>query len=309
VATSTALLATWAMAGHASADSAAPLTIAVNLVHLMALSTWLGGLAMVAVSLRPASRADDLAAVMPRFSQLAFSCVTALVLTGTYLAWREVGSLAALWSTEYGRVLLVKLTGVLALVALGNLGRRWVQRHLPSPPRRPAILPASAGIVPIGQLTFRPLEYGRPQLARLHRGIMAELGIAGVVLALSSALVVVVPARQDYVVPFHRTVSTADLRVDLDLASPRVGDAILHVRVHTAEGRPLAVTAMHGSIALASAGLGPLALQPVSRDGASASGAADLKVTLPARGTWTLQLTVQTSSLDATAMSAPLAVS
>ena len=309
---SAALMATWALAGHAATGSAAPVAISANLLHLMAMSTWLGGLALVAVSLRPASRADDLAEVLPRFSRLAFTCVSLVVLSGTYLAWREVGSVAALRSTEYGRLLLVKLLGVVALIALGNLARHWVQRHLASPPRRPIMPPGIAGIagiVPVGEMTFQPVEYGRPELTRLRRGVFAEIGIAGLVLALSSALVVVLPGRQDYVAPFHRTLTTANMRVDLDVPSPRVGDSVLHVTVHSPDGRPLPVTSMRGSIALPSAGLGPLTLQPVSRGGASTTGATDLKVTLPARGIWTLNLSVQTSPLDATAMSAKLPVS
>lgn len=307
--TTAALIATFAFAGHASAGSAAPLAISANILHLMAVSTWLGGLALIAVSLRPASRADDLAAVLPRFSRLAFACVAVIVLSGAFLALREVGSVAALLSTEYGRLLLVKVTGVVALVAVGNLARRWVQRHLPSPPRRPFLPPGTAGIVPVREMTFEPVEHGRPELARLHRGVFAELGIAVLVLALSSALVVVLPARQDYVPPFHKTVTTADMRVDLDVASPRVGDTVLRVRVHTPDGRPVAVTAMRGSITLSSANLGPLALQPVSKGGASSAGATDMKVTLPARGVWTVRLTVQTSPVDATALSAQLPVS
>ena len=236
--TSAALMATWALAGHAAAGSGSPVALAANLLHLLALSTWLGGLALVAVSLRPASRTDDLAAVLPRFSRLAFACVALIVLTGTYLAWREVGSVAALWSTEYGRLLSVKLIAVVALIALGNLARRWVQRHPPSSPRRPVLSPGTAGIVPVGEMTSQPVEYGQPELARLHRGIFAELGIAGLVLALSSALVVVLPAQQDYVAPFHTTVTTAAMRVDLDLASPRVGDAVLRVTVHTRTAVP-----------------------------------------------------------------------
>jgi copper transport protein len=308
-ATSAALMATWALAGHAATGSAPPLSIAANLLHLMALSTWLGGLTLVAVSLHPASRAAELASVLPRFSRLAFACVALIVLTGTYLAWREVGSFVALWSTEYGRLLLVKLIGVLALIALGNRARGWVQRHLPSSPRRPVLLAGTAGIMPVEEMTFRPVEYGQPELARLHRGVFAELGIAVLVLALSSALVVVLPARQDYIAPFHRTLVTADMRVDLDVPSPGLGDAVLHVRVHTPDGRPLPVTAMRGSITLSSARLGPLALQPVSKDGSSAAGATDMKIALPARGIWTLNLTVQTSPVDATALSVRLPVS
>ena len=307
---SAALMTTWALAGHAATGSASPVAVAVNILHVMAMSAWLGGLALVAVSLRPASRADDLAGVLPRFSRLAFACVTTIVLTGTYLAWREVGSIAALRSTEYGRLLLVKLIGVVALIALGNLGRRWVQRHLSLTARRPILFPATGlGIVPVQEMTFRPVEYGQPELARLHRGVLAELGIAGLVLALSSALVVVVPAQQDYVAPFHKTFAASSVRVDLDVASPRVGDSILRVTVHTPDGRPVRVTAVSGLITLASAQLGPLALQPVSKGGASTSGVTDMKVTLPARGVWTLQLTVQTSAVDATALSTQLPVS
>ncbi len=307
--TSAALMATWALAGHASTGAVPALTITANLVHLMGMSIWLGGLALVAVSLRPVSRADDLAAVLPRFSRLAFACVVIIVLSGTLLALSEIGSVAALRSTEYGRLLLVKLIGVLALIALGNLARRWVQRHLPSPARRPVLPPGTYGIVPVGEMTFQPVTYGPAELARLRRGVAAELGIAVLVLALSSALVVVLPARQDYVPPFRTVTGTAALRVDLEVPSPRVGDTVLHVRVHAPDGRPVAVTAMRGSISLPSARLGPLVLQPVSRAGASATGASDLTLTLPARGTWTLQLTVQTSPVDATALSVRIPVS
>ena len=306
--TGTALMATWAIAGHASTGPEVAITVAANLVHLMAMSTWLGGLALVAVALRPARLVDDLAAVMPRFSRLAFACVVVIVLTGTYLAWREVGSLDALQSTEYGRLLLVKLTGVLALLGLGNLARRWVQRHLPSVPRRPALLLHLGGITATQEMTFRPAEYGRPELARLHRGVVAELGIAGAVLALTSALVVIVPARQDYVAPFHRTITTTALTVDLDLPTPRVGEAVLRVTARTPDGRAAPLTGVHGSLTQTAAGLGPLALTPLSPDGASTSGVSDLSFTLPAQGSWTVNLTVQTSTAAQTALTAELDV-
>jgi Putative copper export protein len=226
-ATSAALMATWAFAGHAAVGDAVPLAIAANLTHVVALTLWLGGLALVAVVLRPAARTVDLAAVLPRFSRLAFACVATLVATGTFMAWREVGSLDALISTEYGRVLLVKLLGVLTLVALGNLARRWVQRHLPSPPRSRIPLGA-VGVVPATVMTFQPLEYGPQEVRRLRRGILAELGIAAVVLGLTTALVVIVPARQDVVRPFHRVLNAPGLTVVVDVPTPRVGDAILH---------------------------------------------------------------------------------
>ncbi len=313
-AVSAGLMVTWAMAGHAATGTVAPLAVAANVVHLVAMSTWLGGLALVAIALRPAARVGDLAAVLPRFSRLAFTCVLVIVATGTFLAWREVRSLDALRSTEYGRLLLVKLAGVVALVALGNLARTWVQRHLVTTTRRPPLVPPLAGVVPVREMTFRPLEAGPGQLRRLHAGLVAEIGIAVAVLGLTSALVVIVPAQQEYVAPFHKTVTTNGTIVDLDLAEPRVGDTVLHVIVRGADGRPMAVTAMRGSMTLPAGGLGRLDLQPVlsggvSAAGASATGEEDLKVSLPARGTWTLRLTVQTSPVEATALSADIIVS
>ena len=256
---SAALLATWAFAGHAAVGDATPLALVANLAHLSALTLWLGGLVLLAVVLRPPDRAGALARVLPRFSRLAFACVATLVATGTFMAWREVGSVDALTSTEYGRVLLAKLVGVVALVAVGNMARRWVQRHLPPPPRRRMPL-GVAGIVPSTVMTFRPVAYGPPEVRRLRRGIIAELVIAALVLGLATALVVIVPARQAYVRPFHRVLRASGVTVVVDLPSPRMGDAVLHVAVTTADGRPQPVTGLSGSISLVSHRIGPLPL-------------------------------------------------
>ena len=307
-ATSAALMATWAFAGHAAVGDAVPLAIAANLTHVFAMTLWLGGLALVALILRPADRSADLATVLPRFSRLAFACVATLVATGTFMAWREVGSLDALTSTEYGRVLLAKLLGVVTLVALGNVARRWVQRHLPSPPRRWIPLGA-AGVAPATVMTFRPLEYGQPEVHRLRRGVVAELVIGALVLGLTTALVAIVPARQDLVRPFHRVLNAAGLNVVLDIPTPRVGDAVLHIKVTTTDGRPQPITALSGSIFLVSPRTGPLPLRPRSGGGASSSGSEDVDVNLPGRGEWTLRLSVQTSPIDAAAFSTPVPVS
>jgi len=304
---SAALMATWAFAGHAAVGDAMPLALVANLAHLLALTLWLGGLVLIAVVLRPPDRAGALAGVLPRLSRLAFACVATLVATGTFMAWREVGSLDALTSTEYGRVLLAKLIGVVALIAVGNLARRWVQRHLPSPPRSRMPL-GVAGILPSTVMTFRPVEYGPPEVRRLRRGIIAELVIAALVLGLTTALVVIVPARQAYVRPFHRVLRASGVTVVLDLPSPRMGDAVLHVTVTTADGRPQPITGLSGSISLVSLRIGPLPLGTGSAGPTSSSGR-DLEVNIPARGDWALRLSVRTGLTDATSFSTQLPVS
>ncbi len=136
-----ALAATWAAADHAGIGSQVPLSLASDTVHLSAVALWLGGLTMLAtIVLRrpgsPASRpagtpaskkrrsatAETVQAV-ERFSPVALACVGTIVLTGTYQAWRNVGSWLALVDTTYGRLLLIKIGAMCVLIGLGYLAR------------------------------------------------------------------------------------------------------------------------------------------------------------------------------------------
>lgn len=179
-----ALLATWPLVGHSAIGDASALAISVNLVHTFAMTVWLGGLVLIVVGMR-GEQAADLAVVLPRFSRLALAAVSTLVATGTFMTWREVGSLSALTATTYGRVLLAKLVGVLILILLGNLARLWVRGYLSAGIRGRA----AADPPPGGELVVPG------QAAALWRGLLAETTIALGVLALTAALVVIVPAR------------------------------------------------------------------------------------------------------------------
>ena len=169
-----ALCLTWPLVGHSSAGSFVPAAVLVNLVHTLAMTGWLGGLVLVLAGLGTQEQAE-VVAVLPRFSRLAFTAVITLVVTGSYLAWREVGSLGALTGTTFGTVLMVKLAAVVALLALGNLARRWVQRE---------VVAGSDDVVAEGDVR------------RFRLGVVAETVIAAGILALTSALVVIIPAAQ-----------------------------------------------------------------------------------------------------------------
>ncbi len=111
-----ALPVTWAGAGHSGVGNIEAL--AIDALHLVAMSAWLGGLVLLWTALfaRPVSEA---ASVLARFSPLAATCVGVLIVTGVYQAWRGVGSLAALSGSDYGRVLLYKVAAIALLVWLG----------------------------------------------------------------------------------------------------------------------------------------------------------------------------------------------
>ena len=121
-----ALACTWALADHASVGIQVALAVPLDVVHILAMSFWLGGLATVLVGLRtPVSGGGIGVAQVRRFSTVAMCSVSALVATGVYQAWRGLGSWGALTSTTYGRLLLVKIGAVVVILAAAWISRRW----------------------------------------------------------------------------------------------------------------------------------------------------------------------------------------
>jgi copper transport protein len=275
-----AALATWSLAGHPAAGPQSALAVVADMLHIAAVCAWLGGLVLLSVALTVSDRAADLARVLPRFSKLAFACVVVLVVTGTYQAWRDVGwSLGALPGTAFGRLLLVKLAGVLVLLGFGWLARRWLARRLPG--------------------TGSTAAPTRAEVTVLRRGLAGELLVGAAVLAFTGILVATVPARQSYVVPYRQTVRAAGMSVGVSVDRPRVGDTQVHLSVRGADGQQRAVSKVTASLVLPARGLGPL---PVQVSGT------DLRVSFPAAGTWTLRVTVQTGRFDATALAVSIPV-
>ncbi|WP_051940137.1 copper resistance CopC/CopD family protein [Phaeacidiphilus oryzae] len=128
------LAATWALADHASVGMQVGLAVPVDIVHLLAMAGWLGGLVTLVVGLRRAESEGgaDRAAVR-RFSTLAFWSVAALAASGTYQAWRGLGSWSAFTDTDYGRLLLVKLGCVAVILGAAYLSRTWTATLSPPP--------------------------------------------------------------------------------------------------------------------------------------------------------------------------------
>jgi copper transport protein len=122
-------LAAVAAGGHSSSARLSGIAFSADLVHLIAASVWLGGLAVIAIAWVP--RLGELGAVgrrrvvevvLPRFGAVAVPAFFTLVVAGGLNAVTELGSPQALWSTGYGRVLLVKtsLVGVVALLSYAH---------------------------------------------------------------------------------------------------------------------------------------------------------------------------------------------
>jgi copper transport protein len=57
------------------------------------------------------------------------AAVATLAVTGTIQAWREVGTVDAITTTWYGRLVVAKVVLLAVLIGLGYLTRRIVQRR------------------------------------------------------------------------------------------------------------------------------------------------------------------------------------
>ncbi|MFF7265967.1 copper resistance CopC/CopD family protein [Streptomyces sp. NPDC008159] len=124
---SVGLAGTWAAAEHASAGIQVPVAMTSSVLHLLAMAVWLGGLTALLTVLYRAPETLS-AAVVTRFSRLAFASVVVLVVTGVYQSWRGLGSWSAFTTTAYGQVLLAKLAVVALLLAAAAFSRRWTAR-------------------------------------------------------------------------------------------------------------------------------------------------------------------------------------
>ncbi|MGH3001847.1 MAG: copper resistance CopC/CopD family protein [Gaiellaceae bacterium] len=121
------LVAAPTLSGHAlDPDQPRAVSIPLDLAHAAAAAVWLGGLlAVVFVLPRTAPRTVERELVVHRFSRVALAAVVAIALSGLGRALTELGAVSQIWSTSYGRVLIVK-TGIF----LPLLGAGWVNRAL-----------------------------------------------------------------------------------------------------------------------------------------------------------------------------------
>jgi copper transport protein len=115
--------------GHPRAADPAWLGVLGNGLHVVAAGIWVGGLLALVITLRVRKGDPGVVRIVGRVSQLAAVSVGLLVIGGLSVAWSELGGLAPLFDTDYGRLLLVKL-GLLGLVLAGAAYNRY--RLVPS---------------------------------------------------------------------------------------------------------------------------------------------------------------------------------
>jgi copper transport protein len=128
LAAATAALVVPGLAGHAAQTSPRGASLVLDWIHLASGSIWIGGLiGLIAAwwGLGSERRIAGLSVSVPRFSRVAFVSVMALIASGTVAAVIHLPTLSSLWTTSYGKALLVKIAflGAAMLIAPINMLR------------------------------------------------------------------------------------------------------------------------------------------------------------------------------------------
>ena len=105
---------------HGSSSGRHGLAIGALVIHVIALSFWVGGL----FGLTQLNKEQKLIA-LPRFSELALWSAITVVITGAATAWTRLDSIEA-WQSKYGVITLLKISLAVTLVGFGALHRRWI---------------------------------------------------------------------------------------------------------------------------------------------------------------------------------------
>ncbi|MFE8912781.1 copper resistance CopC/CopD family protein [Streptomyces globisporus] len=215
----TGIAATWAMSEHASTGIQANIAMPVDVLHLLAVAAWLGGLASLLVALY---RTPDIgSAAVRRFSTVAFGSVVVLAATGIYQSWRQVGSWSALTGTRYGQLLILKVALIAVLLTVAWFSRRWTGRltdpavaseEAPGdaaedeaaeaddvtedadPERAAQLARQRAALTATKKKRIRDAD---PQRSGLRRSVLAEAAVAVVLLAVTTMLTSTEPGRTE----------------------------------------------------------------------------------------------------------------
>jgi copper transport protein len=277
-------IATWSVSGHPYASPIPTVTVVADMIHIAAMSVWLGGLVMLAVFLLPKANAAELSAIVPVWSRWAAYAVGALILTGIAQGLVEVGSVSALFTTGYGQLLIAKVVLLGAVLLVASYSRRMVG--------------------PI-------MEKAKGAAGRLRRLVATESVGALAIIAVASVLVQVTPARAPAADTAASTIQSAVLpdpggllTLTVDESPAKVGANELHMFANKPDGTPINVEEWTVTASLPSAGIEPITVLVLNLGPGHAQG----EVSLPKEGSWTFNFTIRTSKFDDAVLSTNFSV-
>ena len=269
---SAATLASLSLGGHARTGRWTALALPLDVVHLYSGALWFGGLAVLTLLVLP--RLVDDTGVVDRFSRLAAACVGVVTLTGAVQGYRQLGTVRGLRSTDYGRVLVIKVVLVALVAVLGGLSRSLVRaRHQVDDD------------VDVADLR-----------RRLRRSVGFEACVGVAVLAATSVLVAANPNGAAADAAFSAAKVVRSTVIETTLVPARTGPVTVHVYASDPSAGLTATFGATATMALPSRGITGIQV-PIRRTGRAHWSAYGFVV--PIRGDWRLTVTVTIGDLVA----------
>jgi copper transport protein len=285
----------FAPSGHSSTAATPLVAMGALIVHVLAMSAWLGGLVAVGLTLahrRHVRTAQREALMLRRYAATAAIWVGAGLACGVLVAVLAMPEVTSLWHSRWGLVVAGKLaaTAVVLTLAILNRGALSLPDH-PGDRTRPLLAETAAFTSVDGE--WDDVRRSGPSSRGLRVRIGAEAGVLALAAAVSAALVQADPGAgaREYLRVVSMGSRVAAVRSD-DLTA---GRPKLQVYVRTYEGRT-DVNVTNLSIRFS----GP--------DGASGPRydlvrgprreAFESDVELPTAGRWTMELSYRVSAVD-----------
>jgi copper transport protein len=181
--------------------------VALDYLHVIAISVWLGGVAAFSYVAMPSARADDprqLGRTVWRFSLTALVAVAVIVTTGALQSLSRLVLVEDLVETPYGIALLAKVVLLVGLLGLGALNLLvWGPR----------------------------MRRGLAASAQFWRGLIGETALFAGVLVAAAFLTAFAPPAQASGAAFDETKHVSGIRIELLTASTLPGRNRFVVRV------------------------------------------------------------------------------
>ncbi len=281
-----ALLAAVAAGGHAVTGAAIPLGFAATVVHLVAMSTWVGGLVTLVIVLDR----RDLWRGLARFSPLALGAVVALAITGVVNVWRQLGTPGAITDGGYGRWLIVKLVVVGLVVVAAAVSRATLRRGSSAVATAPSLSTVGAAA----------RSRGAPDV--LRRSVLLEVVGMAVVLVATVGLVDSPPPKSlagEEAESITVIATRDDLSAQIDLVPAETGGTTMHVTLSAVAGEEQEADEITVTAALPAQQLGPIEFPMVpAGDNHVTTNDADF----PVPGVWEITVTARFGDFDQVAM-------
>ncbi len=254
-------LFSFSASGHPNSLDPAVLWIAIDMAHLAAIAVWLGGLAALLVAGKVTLGKPEGERFARRLSLVATFAIPVVVATGVAQGLRLAGGLDDVTATDWGRLLLTKVTVVVVVLALGGVSR-WLLAH--------------------------------DGAASLQRTVVVEAVLGVVVIALAAGMVALPPAPPVVARPFAEQLSSNGLIAVVSIGPGSIGSNEIHIVITPPGGALAPVTSVSARVSLP---VDDIPASPVTlvREGPNHYSGS---VTFPRAGGWTFELIIQVTETE-----------